>query len=169
MWGCPCGCYRAQQVQNIVARLSNRVKKNHSLLPYHVCLALATCKFLCQLQDDVNIQGTNYLGHWYLTECLLSMRSARPTSQAGQLRPLIPREAQKEKTRNWASLVVAPHLWNSLSPEICLDPSLATFKQALNTWLFWRSHHLSTEVLSALLGYIACLVLPSLSLIYLKS
>ena len=65
-------------------------------------------------------------------------RSTRITrfSQDGRLRGLKPRETQREWTRKWAFLVVAPHLWNSLPPEICLAPLLGVFKNQLKTWIF---------------------------------
>lgn len=67
------------------------------------------------------------LGPWYLTERLLPLISACPTplSQAGQLRILTPRETQKEKTRNWAFLVVVvSYLWNQHDIHLALK----------NTW-----------------------------------
>lgn len=57
------------------------------------------------------------------------MRTAHVTCsfQSGRLSTLTPREAWKE-TKNWSVLAVAPHLWNTLPPEISLAPSLGIFK-----------------------------------------
>ena len=83
-------------------------------------------------------KALNGLGPRYLAEDLLPPISTRVTraSQEVRLRSLTRREAQKEKTRNRAFSVVAPHLWNNLPLEIRAAPSLGTFKKQLKTWMF---------------------------------
>ena len=83
-------------------------------------------------------KALNGLGPRYLAERLLPPRSTRIThaSQEVRLRSPMPREARKERTRNWAFLAVAPHLWNNLPPVIRAAPSLGIFKNQLKTWMF---------------------------------
>ena len=86
----------------------------------------------------LTFKALNGLGPRYLAEHLLPPRSTRVTraSQEVRLRSLTPREARKEKTRNWAFSAVAPRLWNNLPPEIRVAPSLGIFKNQLKTWMF---------------------------------
>ena len=133
---------RLQLVQNGAARLITGVKKFQ-----HISLTLANLHWLlvCFLINFkvmmITFKALNGLGPPYLSECLLPARSVRNTcsSQAGRLRALIPKEAQRERKRNWTFSAVTPCLWNNLPIEIRLAPLLDGFKTALKTWLFHQA------------------------------
>ena len=78
-------------------------------------------------------KALNGLGPRYMAERLFPRRSTRVTRfiQERRLRGLTLREAQKERTRNWAFSAVAPQLWNTLPSEITLAPLLGVFKSQL--------------------------------------
>ena len=126
-------------VQNMATRLLTGVKRYHRISPTLAALHWLPIRFRIDYKVlMMTYKALNGLGPQYLGERFLPPRSTRIThfSQNGQLRDLMPREARRERTRNWAFLAVAPLLWNSLPPEICLAPSLGVFKGKLKTWLF---------------------------------
>ena len=114
-------------------------------------------------------KALNGLGPQYLAEHLLPPRSTRiiHSSQEVRLRGLTPREARRERTRNWAFSAVAPPLWKSVPPEICLDPSLGVFKSKLKTWLF-RQASPPVIIYFAILYYIMLLLLSYTVIVFMK-
>ena len=112
---------KIQVVQNAAARLLTRVRKYQHISPTLASLHWLPIRFRIDFKVlMLTYEALNGLGPQYLAEQLLPPRSTRITraSQEVRLRSLMPREARKEKTRNWAFSVVAPRLWNNLPPEI---------------------------------------------------
>ena len=111
----------------------------------------------------------NSLGPRYLTECLLRPKSTCITRsrQEARLRSITPREARKEKTRNWAFLAVTPRLWNSLPSEICMAPLLGIFKGQLKTWLFRQAFPPATSWF-ILFSHLESLSIVMLLVLYFK-
>ena len=104
----------ANQLQAVLEKMIKHISSvTFHWLPVSFC---ASCKVMMLTYNVLN-----GLGPQYLAEHLFPMRYVHLTlsSQAGQLRTLIPREA-----KNWAFMVVTPYLWNNLPPEICLTLSL---------------------------------------------
>ena len=130
---------KLQMVQNAAARLLSGVRKFQHISPILAALHWLTIRFCIDFKVlMMTYKALNGLGPQYPAECLLPPRSTQVShySQERRLRGLMPKEARKERTRNWAFLAVTPQLWNSLPPEICLTPSLGVFKSQLKTWLF---------------------------------
>ena len=129
---------KLQVVQNAVARLLSGVRK------YHISATLDALHWLpVRFCVDFKVlmltyKALNGLGHRYLAERLLLPKSTPITqlSQEVRLRSLMPREVQREKTRNQAFSEVAPCLWNNLPPEMPVAPLLGIFKNQLKTWMF---------------------------------
>lgn len=87
---------------------------------------------------DTTSACPKYCGHtpdWAQSQgiCNSDIKAACFTrsSQAGWLRILTLREAQKERTRHWVFLAAAPPLWNNLPSKIHLVLSLGIFKRSL--------------------------------------
>ena len=124
---------------NVAARLLSGMRKYQHISPTLAALHWLPIRFRIDFKVLMMMyKALNGLGPRYLADHLLPPRSTRITwqSQQGRLRGLTPREARKERTRNWAFSAVAPRLWNNLPTEIHLAPSLGVFKSHLNTWLF---------------------------------
>ena len=106
---------KLQMVQNTAATLLTGVKKYHHISPNLMALHWLPIRFCIDFKVlMLTYKALNGLGPRYLAERLFPSSPTRVTqsSQAGQLRGLTPREARKERTRNWAFLMVAPRLWN---------------------------------------------------------
>ena len=134
--------WKLQVVQNAAARLLTGVRKHHHISPTLAALHWLPICFPVNFKVlMLTYKALNGLGPRYLAERLLPPRSTRITrvSQEVKLRSLTPREAQKEKTQNWAFSAVAPRLWNNLPPEICVAPTLGILKTQLKTWLFTQA------------------------------
>ena len=93
--------HKLQMIQNTVARLLTWLKRFHHISPTLVTLHWLPIRFHIDFKVlTIIYKSLNGLGPQYLAERLLLPSSTRITcsSQAGQLRGLMPREAWWEKT-----------------------------------------------------------------------
>ena len=126
-------------VQNAPASLLSGARNHQHISPILAALHWLPICFRIDFKVlMITYKALNGLGPRYLAERLLPPRSTQVTrqSQERRLRGLMPREAEKERTRNWAFLAEAPRLWNNLPPEIRAAPSLGIFKKQLKTLMY---------------------------------
>lgn len=128
--------WKLQLVQNTMVRLLTGVRQYQHISPTLTTLQwLLVCFCIDFKVLMITFKDLHGLGPRYLSEPLFPARTAciAHSSQAGELGFLIPKGAQKERTRNEAFPVVVPHLWNTLPSEIPLAPSLGISKHLLKT------------------------------------
>ncbi|XP_061473928.1 uncharacterized protein LOC133380529 [Rhineura floridana] len=130
---------KLQLVQNAAARLLTRTNRSSHITPVLARLHWLPICFRARFKVLVlTYKALHGVGPQYLMErlsCYEPTRALGSTSKA-LLRVPTHREARRVMTRSRAFSVVAPELWNSLPEEVCLAPTLLSFRRQAKTFLF---------------------------------
>ncbi len=127
---------RLQMVQNAAARLLTRAKKTDRVTPILASLHWLPVHFRIQLKILLFVfKALNGQAPSYLTDHLTPLSSSRSLRSSDRAFLAVPRSRLKTKGDR-AFSIAAPRLWNKLPLDICLAPSITTFKTKLKTYLY---------------------------------
>jgi len=133
---------RLQSVLNVAARLIYGMRSTDHITDALACLhwlhVPERIDFKVAVLTYKVIHGTapRYLGPLVPVANLPGRRTLR---SGGTSRLIVP-SVRRSTVGDRAFSVAGPRVWNTLLEEITTSQSLLTFRQQLNTWLFWKSY-----------------------------
>lgn len=134
--GLPLSSIARLQIQNAAARLLTRAKKTEHVTPILASLHWLPVHFRIQLKMLLFVfKVLNGQAPSYLIDLLTRFSSSRSLTSSDRAFLAVPCSCLKIKGDR-AFSVAAPSLWNQLPLDICLAPSIITFKTMLKTYLY---------------------------------